>query len=322
MGKKKKHSSSHIKQKEFKDRNISSLESHRRDGNKVLAPFSTLPGEIRLHSWYDECIPNILWACILAAQLDRDTYLAHFRKIVVAAKSNIPDCKDRFITHNYLALLSNDEFDAVFASLIKDPKAQVLGALALIESLPDKGHWRRHFKRLDGLEAGQILARAVGGTFDHQSEKSTDIRWMKAMYCLVTGKIHFPDRMSDRLEEYREYPNKGDMRSVRPSIRALEMTIRPFETGEEKPPGITLSADYVPSFWKEMKSSTECILGQGFEAPRRGDTTFTEEVSRVFYELQSHFDNTITTTAPDPRHDGAFGLALYALSLLLNAAAG
>ena len=30
----------------------------------------------------------------------------------------------------------------------------------------------------------------------------------------------------------------------------------------------------------------------------------------------------MATTAPDPRHDGAFGLVLYALTLLLNAASG
>jgi len=200
--------------------------------------------------------------------------------------------------------------------------AACLAPLRLVDCLPDKIHWERCLKMPDAEAGYQKLAAAVAETFDHQSEKSTDIRWIKLMYLIVVGKVQFSGEMSERLEEYRLYPNKGDMRAVRPSIRASEIGFRQFEFGENLAAGVELPPDHREDFWREMKSKTICIAAEKFTPPSAAQKDVSREVADVFQALQNHFDETISTTAPDARHDGAFGLSLYAVSLLLNAAVG
>jgi len=73
-----------------------------------------------------------------------------------------------------------------------------------------------------------MLASGYAQCFDHQSQQSTDIRWLIVMNYLANGRIMISQPMEERFLEIVEYPNKGDMRSVRPSIRALEITLIPF----------------------------------------------------------------------------------------------
>lgn len=124
--------------------------------------------------------------------------------------------------------------------------------------------------------------------------------------------------MADMLENFRLYPDRGDMTSVRPAIRSLEMMLRAMETGEMGSEKIARSTLMGEAFWKEMKTKTQCILPTGFLPPTRPSTDFRDSVLTVMAGVQQHFDETIETTKADPRHDGAFGLVLFAMSYLLS----
>jgi hypothetical protein len=73
---------SHIKHSEFLGMNISALESHPRVGKTLKTPFSKLGTNLVQNSWLDASVPNIVWACIVAAHLERETYLELFRRVV------------------------------------------------------------------------------------------------------------------------------------------------------------------------------------------------------------------------------------------------
>ncbi|MBA2588718.1 MAG: hypothetical protein H0U98_08855 [Alphaproteobacteria bacterium] len=315
---------SSIKQKLFRDRNISGLEAHHREGKTLRTPLNKLPGGVQNpHSWTDECIPNVLWACILASQLERSEYLALFRHVDINAKECLTRPDDNFITHNYLSLLDRESFKTIFAQVLTNERAcKALSALRLLDCLPDKGHWAECIPAPSADEGWQTLAAAVSDTFDHQSEKSTDIRWLKLMYLLISGRVNVAEALMPRIEEFRLFPDKGDMRQVRPSIRAFEIAFRDFEFGDTKIDGISLPPNHGPEFWVEMKTKTQCIMVKEFEPPQRAPRELAQEVADVMRKLQDHFIETSVTTAPDPRHDGSFGLALYAISLLLNLSTG
>ncbi|HMH65032.1 MAG TPA: DUF5677 domain-containing protein, partial [Rhizomicrobium sp.] len=250
-------------------------------------------------------------------------YLAHFRDVIIKAKRTLPNPKNHFITHNFLSLLTPDQFDQIFDGVLKDDEAtQCLTPLRLITSLPDNAHWARRLEMPTGDIAGPKIAAAVARTFDHQSERSTDIRWMKLMYHIIAGRVSFPASMAGRLEEYRLYPDKGDMRAVRPSIRATEIAFRQFEFGEEVPKGVKLPPGHQADFWREMKARTQCIAPYEFKPPSRASKEVVQELADIFRAVQDYFDDTATTTAPDARHEGAFGITLYAISLCLNSAMG
>ena len=76
------------------------------------------------------------------------------------------------------------------------------------------------------------------------------------MIAIVSGRMHFHSSFADMLEEFRLFPDKGDMRSVRPSIRSMEMTLRRSHP-----------AEWIAKFWSQALSGTQCIdpsEGQGY----------------------------------------------------------
>ncbi|MEJ0012653.1 MAG: DUF5677 domain-containing protein [Bauldia sp.] len=110
------------------------------------------------------------------------------------------------------------------------------------------------------------------------------------------------------------YPDKGDMRAVRPHIRASEMMTRNrmSESGRLPP--------YAGVFWSECFSKTACIPRFPDEGARQEDyRIFFDDVAKLYDELSNWFMATIGTTAIDARHDATFGLALYILQLLVFA---
>lgn len=315
----------HIKDHRFKDRNVSPLESLPRAGKTLKSPFSRLQGFMVNRSWYDECIPNIIWACILSSFLERDTYLDLFRRLIADTREKIERRKEIFVTHNFLATTTSEEFDTMFSGVLANEEARrYLSALRLIDCLPDRMHWDRHLPEPDTEKDWQILAHAVGDTFDHQSQRATDIRWLKiAHYLFCQERLVIPP---GKVEEFAYYPNKGDMRSVRPSIRALEIGTRTIEFGEEptqktgKGGTVSLPPRHDEAFWSEMKAKSGCIVSAEFQDPELGPAELRDEALSIMQEVDKHFHATIITTAPDPRHDGAFGLVLYSLTLLFNSA--
>jgi hypothetical protein len=111
--------------------------------------------------------------------------------------------------------------------------------------------------------------------------------------------------MAERLEELRLFPDKGDMRSVRPHIRASEMMLR------RNPPNA-----WIQEFWAELLKKTRCI------DPSPEGYLFVETVidpKRLYgtrYEVIERFKENISAKRADARLDSAFGLVLYGLSIV------
>jgi len=309
-----------IKHEQFRDRNISSLGSHRRQGKTLKNPFSTIiPTPMTPRSCVNECIPNILWACILAAVLDRRHYLKLFRTVAINIREKLPNHSELFITHNFISKFSDREFDTAFYDVLADERARsALSALLLVDCLPDRSFWA---SRLAAPHADhwQILANAVRVCFDHQSQESTDIRWIKLIFLTITGRVIFSRKQADFLENMRLYPDRGDMRSVRPTIRAAEIAFRTLEFGEEGK--VELPAPHQATFWDDVYRKTGCLSRAPDGTPHAAEKSQTRELIRVANLIAQHFHLTIEQTGIDARHDSAFGIVLYALNLLIEASA-
>ena len=68
-------------------------------------------------------LKNILWACILASELDREHYLRLFRTVVFNTRERLRNYEDVLITHNHLTRLTADDFDVVFKDILLDKDA-------------------------------------------------------------------------------------------------------------------------------------------------------------------------------------------------------
>jgi len=120
----------------------SSIKQHIRHKKKLNPPLSQLES-LNLVSWRDTVAPEILWAVILSATLDRASYLMIFRWVAKAAEGLGPDCV-KGIEHTNLSALEPAAFDTLFAPVFANHEAKsALRSLPFLNGLPDRAHWQR-----------------------------------------------------------------------------------------------------------------------------------------------------------------------------------
>jgi hypothetical protein len=308
----------------FSDLNISKIAEHTRYGSTLSPPLAQLP-KVNLSSWSDDHMPEMLWAVLLTTVFERRQYLGCFRVVASRCKEwfkkddaqskelpeqvgDRPDFNHTVVVdQTTLAEVSDERFREFLAIPLRHPLGYAaLRPLLLIESLPGRERWIRELKA-EPIDADwKTLASAVAGVLDHQSEQSTDIRWFKLMLTAISGHMVFHSKMSERVEELRLFPDKGDMRSVRPVIRANEMNLR------RNPP-----SKWVRAFWGEVMSKTHCI-----DPTKPGDYAFTDtRISPATLDAARHdvierFLAHMTADRVDARLDSSFGRILYGLSIV------
>ena len=307
----------------FSSLNMSTIEQHKRVGSKLVPPLAQI-SKMTTSSWMDHHMPEMLWAVLLAGVLERPHYLELLRKTAVQCRSwfvhedgenaekqtHAPEAGlDLSVVVDQTKLA--EVADEAFHDFISIPLAHPLGYAALrpillIDDLPGIARWKREIAAEPTSDDWNTLALAIAKALDHQSEASTDVRWFKVITAIISGRMRFPESFAERLEEIRLFPNKGDMRSVRPSIRSMEMALR-----RSHPEG------WIGMFWAQALRDTRCL------DPSEGQSgTFIDTIidPGTLYAARDrvieNFRRNIRAELPDARLDSAFGLVLYALSIL------
>jgi hypothetical protein len=263
-------------------------------------------------------MPEVLWACLVRAVLPRDQALGVFRDVAVIAREFIdsPMHLNALIpTHTNLA----QRHPALIPRIVQLIAAKPLGyaalrPLLLLDSLPGREYWVAAIAAEPGLQEFDLLADSVLEFFDHQSEHSTDVRWLLVIFGMLTRKVRFPTTMAQRVDEIANYPNQGDLHSVRPSIRSKEQMMW-IEVGNESP-----AYEWSAAFWRECHGKTPCILAVPEEVapPTRASEDVGPIVFNAMNDLSDHWIATSRTTAVDAAHEGAFAFVLYALACLVE----
>lgn len=176
--------------------------------------------------------------------------------------------------------------------------------------------WPRHLAPPDPDQHWPLLAQAVADCFDHQSEKATDCRWLKLMYKLAMGKFHLPIDAGEMALEIVEYPTRGDMRKVRPFIRATEMALRGGPAGFEAP------GAWNNEFWEDCWQNTACNIPAPRALTSQSHRGTSEALLDLYKQVTEHFHSSMPGTLLDARHDGAFGLVLYGVYCAMSLCRG
>jgi hypothetical protein len=314
----------------FKDHSFSELSGHKRDGTKLRPPIAQID-KFQTSSWGDDHLPPMVWAALLCAVFPRHDYLACFREILNTAANwfseggvafetppeNPTDENDfhfsTLLDLESLAKLPDEQFEAFIRVPLKHPLGYAaLRPLALINSIPHVDRWRHFIGVEPDASDWDTLGSAFAHTLDHQSEASTDIRWFKVMLAILAKRVVFPPSFEKRIEELLEFPSKGDMRSVRPFIRSMEMTFR-------RKPG----AKWVADFWQECADRTRCVDSTDPKMEKLAPTTLhSRNVLGCRRAVVSRFMICRTSVRTDSRLDASFGLVFYALSIIDEIGAG
>lgn len=305
------------KQKKQASRLTSSLHQHKQVGKSLIPPMLTVPG-ITFQSWTNDRLPQMLWACLAISVLPRREALAAFREIasIGLRYRDAEGTGDWSLFHSRLPSLPAEILTHITRVITRHPLGYAaLRPLLLFDGLPGRDQWARALDVQPQDGDCQTLSDAVLKVLDHQSQEATDVRWLSLLFKAALGVLHFPVTLKERVEELSEYPNKGDMRSVRPFIRASEMSFAVLLPSDDR---------WSKTFWKECLANTVCNpaglprqLG-----PEYDQIASIKLIQQVHSALLGHWFNTLDTTAVDAKHDAVFGFGFYGLAVLLEMLVG
>lgn len=290
-------------------KNRTSLLEHKKIGKELQPPLKQpiITEKMVFSSWLNEILPEVLWIAIIRTSNTQKDAIIEFRRIITFVKKYQGKCEFNGVNFSDIANLDNDFRDALITCLVSNHKtALALSSLRLIDDLPGKEFWNKFLPQLeDNISALNILMRAVGLCIDHQSQESTDCRWLIIMLYIAREKLSLPDEM---LEKYVHYPNKGDQREVRSSIRACEMALRASMNSKRD---FSWAEQFFQEFWRKSPCF-ELIKHQN----DINNTIILDDINELENKLKLHWKNTHITTAIDAKHDSTFGIAFYSLSIL------
>jgi len=292
------------KRTKSRQKTYSGIEQHKLISKTLTTPWANMPN-LKPSSWRDERLPELLWACILASCIDRDKALATFRSVINHIEKNARDAYDK-ITHTGLSKLDDRKQREIIAIITTPAENKaVLHSLLLFDNLPVREQWKQFLPPRGDIDISPLI-QGVARTLDHQSQQATDCRWLFIMNFLITGNAIIHDK--EIIEGFFYYPNRGDMRKIRPHIRAMEGA---FSLSNEN------LSNWPTKFWQEALDKTECYhLPATQHQYEVNPGTSLSRVNEVYQALRHHMNNTLTTTAIDPKHDTVFGIAFYCLSIL------
>jgi hypothetical protein len=288
-------------------KNYSGLPQHKQAGKVLKPPFLTLPN-LRPSSWIDDRLPEVLWCALLVTHLPRELALTIFRRVAKLLEGKFEPNRPIDVGHSGLAELAPHLGTGVVELVCSAPGArEVLRPLLLLEALPLRDTWITSLGQHPIEDDWDTLRLAVAHVFDHQSQEATDCRWLRVLVMLISGQLKLPTK--EMIQQIAYYPNEGDQRSVRPFIRATEMS---FANGPDVP-----KRSWPSAFWAQCRAGTRCIPRELHVTAQAvsGGTTL-QQVDTVAEELKAHYLATTTTTAVDAKHEAVFGFAAYALSIL------
>ena len=283
----------------------STIGQHQRQASLLVPPLAALPN-FKSSSWRDERLPEMLWATLLVAGLPRPQALNVFRHVAhyVFQLHERDDCPSD-VTHSGMANVQPDLLIGLLESMVvEDECVETLSSLLLLKDLPASAYWSQVLQREPPSDGWNRLMRAVALTLDHQSQESTDCRWVRLICVINAEKRYLPPELA---KEILLYPDHGDMHEVRPSIRATEITLDLPDTKH----------GWANKFWSQCMADTPCFPLPSASALATVTTgTTPESLNEVYSLLIKHCHQTRSTTSVDPRHDTVFGIGLYCLSIL------
>lgn len=311
-------SKSKINNKKYRDYNISAIDEHKRDKKTFIPPLEQLSSiqGFQKTSWRDDRMPEMLWVVLLTSVADRDEYLDAFRVVLHRIRELFEKNEKNYdVTMTGIECLTEDEFFFIFVDIIEKYSNALLPML-IYKDLPAKELWKKFLPQVDELSL-KPLYDGVCNCLDHQSEKATDVRWFRVMMLIVNGKLYLPTGDDESVREILEYPNYGDLRAVRPSIRALEMG---FSVGfmERSDNDIKKSVKWNNDFWQESFDKLDCIYPTYKLTNKINYDLFFDDLSLLTDEVIKKYYECVKASYVNDELDVVFGLVMYAIDTCIS----
>lgn len=282
----------------------SKLSDHAFKKGKFITPINNMPLMHELEdekSWTYGRMPEYLWIGLILKYYGRDEGLRKSYGIISTLHKLAPDLytarMSQIITlqadiqkkfYDYIISIGAKEALAPLTIFLTASKAPVFAECFYCpeQSIEDRC---------------ETIIQTMRDIMDHQSNESTDIRFVALYFNLLSGKVHLLKEQVDLLTAYPTANHSDEiMRMARPTVRSHEMMILTFEK---------IDSTYLKEFWRCVSEMTDCsIFVIEFPEEQRNITAYMEKLHEVFTYLSELF------VATDPLNDKMnvlLGIATY-----------
>ena len=268
----------------------------------IKSVISEVSDSLTKSSWKDDYILNMLWACILAGNLERDAYMKIFEEIIESGAKVMGDGSNGTLCHNYLSTLDQISFGNVFAPVMENSKARdALNAIGLVESMPDAKLWENFLNYPDDMDRyWKILRLGIQSCLFPRSREACDVRILKIRFY---GRIGMVRKFADT----PEFTEAG--------LRAAEVAMRGIEVAGEESNNPDLENFPSDVVWEELFSKTRCVPAGDIEALEYDYSNLRKEVISIHNNMIRYF-MTLEDTSVDQRKHTVFGIVFYSLVLM------
>ena len=230
----------------------SKLGSHKLIKGRFVTPFNEIGTPMSdEESWVYGRLPEYIWIGLIFDYYGRSEALYKLREILQLIKKQIPSLHTLRLSDIFS--LDSTEQIRTYEIMLKIIDREVLAPLTVIFTLSGHREFVKCFYDNSEIETRvQKLNNLLKTTMNHQTDASTDIRFIVLLFWYQQGKLHIPKETLDLLNQYVQTDHSAEiMKSIRPTVRSLDMMALKTEQ---------ISSAYLSYFWKKLSELTECDL--------------------------------------------------------------
>lgn len=282
----------------------SKLSEHIFKKGKFITPLNDIPNAETFtdeESWIYGRMPEYLWIGLIFKYFGRETGFKKLNDIICALHELAPSLSTVRISQ--ILKLDATVQNRLYSYIVGIGAKEALAPLTIFLTISYAPTYAEKFYCADlSIDSRcNTLTETMKGIMDHQSYESTDIRFVALYFYLLSGKIQITESQADLITSYPNLSHDDEiMRSVRPTIRSIEMMILSFEGTDSK---------YINDFWRCVSEMTDCnIFSFKFPEESRNVAAYMEKLHNVFSFLLDLF---LSTEPLDDKMSVLLGIATY-----------
>ena len=289
----------------------SKLSDHKFKKGKFITPLNEIENLVHLkynESWYSGRLPEYLWIGLILDKYGRDYGLEKLYYIIKKLHSIEPDINlPRF---SLILSMENQKQKEFYEYILTEIDKDILCPLTLIFTYSEYPIFSKYFvnAEMDMEKRIDILKNNLYKYSEHQSNDSTDIRFIVLYYNCMIGQLHLQSSQAELISKYPRLNHDNEqMKLIRPSIRAAEGLML---FNEKK------SDWYLNIFWRKISIMTDCEL---YSLNYENQVVSTQLYMEQLHEVFCYLSELLCTTNPlDKKMEVLFGLATYSYKRILE----
>lgn len=232
----------------------SKLSDHKFEKGVFITPMNQI-SDFEFQSWINDKLPAYFWLALIINYYGKNTGLKKAYNIISYLTTTLKE-EIESPTFNTINNIEKHKLVLFYDYLVTQIDREALYPLTIIYYDEEYLIFNKYFNINSEYERLEILIDVLHETYNHQSNLSTDVRFIIVWFHVLYGRLKFLEGMKiiDALNEYANLPYEADeMGGYSSLIRATELPL--IEIVKE-----SFDEVFNNNFWDNISQLTECNL--------------------------------------------------------------